>query len=47
MLLTSTEEIKNDRSKQDMEILKMYPENPTKKQMYDLTCNPNNQKMSL
>lgn len=30
-----------------MEILKMYPENPTKKQMYDLTCNPNNQKMSL
>lgn len=30
-----------------MEILKIYPENASKKQRYDLTCNPNNQKLSL
>ena len=30
-----------------MEIIKIFPENASKKQMYDLTCNPNNQKMSL
>ena len=30
-----------------MEILKIYPENATKKQRYDLTCNPENQKLSL
>ena len=30
-----------------MEILRIYPENATKKQRYDLTCNPRNQKLSL
>ena len=30
-----------------MEILRIYPENATRKQMYDLTSNPVNQKMSL
>ena len=30
-----------------MEILKIYPENATKKQRYDLTCNPENQTLSL
>ena len=30
-----------------MEILRIYPENASKKQKYDLTCNPNNQKLSL
>lgn len=30
-----------------MEIIKMYPQDASKKQKYDLTCNPNNQKLSL
>ena len=30
-----------------MEILRIYPENASKKQRYDLTMNPKNQKMSL